>query len=91
MSVVNGSVGGGGRSRVVMVVSWIARFTGGGSRASLSSCDPVFGLPSAALCSGAEVSHGEAPGGVVASIEQRDSRKEDERRKSIMRVSENKD
>jgi len=73
MSVVNGSVGGGGQSRVVMVFSWIAHFTGGGSRVSLSSCDPALGLPSAVLCSGAEVGNEEAPGGIVASIERRDS------------------
>ena len=56
--------------------------------ASLSSCGSAFGLPSAVLRSGTEVGRGEAPGLVVVSIEQRDSRGECKRRKAIIRVSE---
>jgi hypothetical protein len=87
MSVADGSVGDGRRSRMAMVVAWIARFAEGGSRVSLSSCELASGPPSAVPSPGAEGEDGEAPGGIVARIEQWDSRKEDERRKSIMRES----
>ena len=82
VSVADGSAGGGGgRSRMAIVFVRTVRLTEGGSTALLSSRKPPFGSPSAVPSSGAEVGHGEAPGGVVASIERRDSRKEDERAK----------
>jgi len=73
MSVGDSSSGNcGGRSEVAIVFAWDARFTEGGSRASLSLHEPAFGVPStlvAAPSSGAEVGHGEVPREVVASIE----------------------
>jgi hypothetical protein len=70
MSVADGSVGDSGRSRMVIVVAWIARFAEGESRASLSSCELASGPPSAVPSSSAKGGGGEAPGGVVASIKQ---------------------
>jgi len=69
----------GGRSRV----AWIAPFTEGGSRASLSLRKPGFGLSSSSAAapprSGAEVGPGEALGAVRAIIERRDSGRDGDR------------
>lgn len=73
MSVVDGGGSGGGsggQSGMVMVFAWTALFTGGESRVCSSSCEPAFGLPLAVPRLGAEVGRGEAPGPVVARIEQ---------------------
>jgi hypothetical protein len=70
MSVVDGSVGDGGRSRMAMVAAWIARFAEGGSSVSLSSCELASGPPSAVPSPGAKGEDGEEPGGVVTSIGQ---------------------
>ncbi len=62
----------GGRSRVAIVVAWIARFTEGGSRASFSSRKLGFGLPSSLAAApklGEEVGPGEVQGAVVTIIE----------------------
>jgi hypothetical protein len=66
--VVDGSVGDDGRSRLAMVVAWIARFADGGSTVSFPSCELATGPPSAVPSTGEEDGDGEAPGGVVASI-----------------------
>jgi hypothetical protein len=67
MSVADGSTGDGRRSRMAMVVAWIARFAKEESRVSLSSCELASWPPSAVPSSGAKDGDGEA--GVVASIE----------------------
>jgi hypothetical protein len=69
-SVADGSVGDRGQSRMAMlVVAWIARFAEGESRVSLSSCGHTSAPHSAVPISGTKGGDGEAPGGVVASIE----------------------
>src|SRR6266702_8523904 len=77
----------GGRSWVAIALAWIAQFTEGGSRASLSLPKPGFRLPSSletAPRSGAEVGPGEALGAVVTIIEQWDSGKGGERSDRVM-------
>ena len=62
----------GGRSRVAIVVVWIARFAEGRSRASFSSRKLGFGLPSSLAVAprlGEEVGPGEVLEVVVTIIE----------------------
>ncbi len=78
----------GGGSWVAIALAWIAQFTEGGSRASLSLPKPGFRLPSF-LETGAEVGPGEALGAVVTIIEQWDSGKDGERSDRVMGECEN--